>query len=67
MACQSTTGCGGEASAHFFALHGLTDSESLAQVHTLLHQGRLRHAPGSDGVPRFSAVLGAPRQTRAGN
>ena len=32
MASQSTTGFGGEASANFFALHGLTDPESLAQV-----------------------------------
>jgi glyoxylase-like metal-dependent hydrolase (beta-lactamase superfamily II) len=32
IASQSTTGFGGEASAHFFALHGLTDPESLAKV-----------------------------------
>ena len=30
--------------------------ESLAHLHTLLYRGRLRHAPGSDGVQRFSAV-----------
>jgi hypothetical protein len=30
--------------------------ESLAHLHTLLYQGRLRHAPGSDGVQRFRAV-----------
>ncbi len=32
MASQSTTGFGGEASANFFALHGLADPESLAKV-----------------------------------
>jgi glyoxylase-like metal-dependent hydrolase (beta-lactamase superfamily II) len=32
MASQTTTGFGGEASARFFALHGLTDPESLAKV-----------------------------------
>jgi glyoxylase-like metal-dependent hydrolase (beta-lactamase superfamily II) len=32
IASQSTTGFGGEAAANFFALHGLTDPDSLAQV-----------------------------------
>ena len=32
IASQSTTGFGGDASANFFALHGLTDPDSLAQV-----------------------------------
>jgi len=32
IASQSTTGFGGEAAASFFALHGLTDPDSLAQV-----------------------------------
>ena len=32
LASQSTTGFGGEASANFFALHGLADPESLAKV-----------------------------------
>ncbi|MDP2370088.1 MBL fold metallo-hydrolase [Rhodoferax sp.] len=32
MACQSTTGFGGEAAANFFASHGLTDPDSLAKV-----------------------------------
>jgi glyoxylase-like metal-dependent hydrolase (beta-lactamase superfamily II) len=32
MASQTTTGFGGESAARFFALHGLTDPESLARV-----------------------------------
>ena len=32
IASQSTTGFGGDEAAQFFALHGLTDPESLAQV-----------------------------------
>jgi glyoxylase-like metal-dependent hydrolase (beta-lactamase superfamily II) len=32
MASQTTTGFGGENAARFFALHGLTDPESLAKV-----------------------------------
>jgi len=32
IASQSTTGFGGEAAANFFAMHGLTDPDSLAQV-----------------------------------
>ena len=32
MASQATTGFGGESAARFFALHGLTDPESLARV-----------------------------------
>ena len=32
LASQSTTGFGGEAAARFFALHGLTDPDALAQV-----------------------------------
>ena len=32
IASQSTTGFGGDAAARFFALHGLTDPDSLAQV-----------------------------------
>ena len=32
MACQSTTGFGGEAAASFFGSHGLTDPDSLAKI-----------------------------------
>ncbi len=32
MACQSTTGFGGEAAAGFFGSHGLTDPESLSKI-----------------------------------
>ncbi|MDE2081328.1 MAG: MBL fold metallo-hydrolase [Burkholderiales bacterium] len=37
MACQSTTGLGGDEAARFFALHGLTDPAALAQVRERRH------------------------------
>ncbi len=32
IGCQSTTAFGGESAAHFFAAHGLTDPDSVAQI-----------------------------------
>jgi glyoxylase-like metal-dependent hydrolase (beta-lactamase superfamily II) len=37
VACQPTTGFGGEASARFFAQHGLVDPDALAQVRARTH------------------------------
>ena len=37
MGSQSTSGVGGDSAARFFARHGLTDPDALAQVLSLIH------------------------------
>ncbi len=48
MASQSTTGFGGDNAARFFALHGLTDADSLAQVRARsnYYAGMVPQVPG---------------------
>jgi len=64
MASIATTGFGGESSARFFALHGLTDPESLAKV-------RARSNYYANMVPqvpqRFRRLLDGMRLTIGGH